>query len=158
MVRLNGAFGAGSQLASRVLSGILVLEIEVKRAIGIVLEGHPTADRESVQDIADLESVLIVKGDRPEGIDRRRSALLKSDGVLVCAIERLAGFVAEIKRVDGILDHIRAKSLLRENSPLQVIIAIYAHCVGVHRPAVRHPSQRRQFPSHQLLPVFGCAL
>src|ERR1700730_16758108 len=85
----------GEPVGFHVLSGTLVLEIEIERAIGIMLERHPAAYREAVQDVADLQSLLIVKGDRPEGIDRRRSALLETDGVLVCTIERLAGFVAE---------------------------------------------------------------
>jgi hypothetical protein len=47
-------------------------------------ERHQAADGEAVQHVADLESFLIVKRDRPEGIDRQGCALLKGDRVFVC--------------------------------------------------------------------------
>src|SRR5882672_766539 len=76
----------GKPVGFQVFSRALVLEIEVKRTIRIVLERHPAADGEAVQGVTDLESVMIVKGDRPEGIDRRGGAPVKSDRVFVDAV------------------------------------------------------------------------
>ena len=53
---------------------------------------------------------------------------------------------------------IRAKSELRDNGPLQIIVAVNAHRVGVHRPAIGNPRQRRHLPGHQLLRVLRCGL
>ena len=45
-------------------------------------DGHPVV------------TVRVVKRNRPKGIHRRRSAFLETNRVLVCAVERLAGFVS----------------------------------------------------------------
>src|SRR5688572_2438370 len=40
-----------------VLSGALILEIKVKRAVGIEFEWHPATDRKAIQAVSNLESV-----------------------------------------------------------------------------------------------------
>ena len=62
-----------------VLAGTRVLEVEVERAVGVLPERHPTADRETIQRVGNLESFGIVKSDRPEGVARRRSAFFEVD-------------------------------------------------------------------------------
>ena len=86
-----------------------------------------------------------------KAFDRRRGALFEMERVLVGAVERLAGFVAEIERVDRILGQVRAEAELRNDGALEVVIAVDAHRVGVHRPVVRDAGKRRNLPLHQLL-------
>jgi hypothetical protein len=86
----------GKPVGFELLAGTVVLEVKIERTVRIVFERHPAAHRKAVQSVTDLESFLIVERDRPERIYRRSRSLLECYGVLVCAVERLAGFVAKI--------------------------------------------------------------
>jgi hypothetical protein len=54
MVRLNGPFGAGSQLAS-LSGGTIVLEIEIERSVCVILERHPTHSK-PIERVCNLEA------------------------------------------------------------------------------------------------------
>jgi hypothetical protein len=97
-VRLNGAFGAGSQFASLVLTRTIILKVEIEGTIRVVLERHPAAHGEPIQDVPNLKAICVVERDRPEGADRRLSAFLEVNRVPIRPIERLAVFIAEIQR------------------------------------------------------------
>lgn len=49
--------------------------------------------------------------------------------VLVGAIERLAGFVEQVQRVDRVFRKIGAEPELRDDRPLQVVISVDAHAI-----------------------------
>jgi hypothetical protein len=66
------------------------------------------------------------------------------DRVFIRAVERFAGIVSEIERIDGILGQIRAEADLGEDRTLEVVIPVHAHGVSIHRPVIDHPRQRRQ--------------
>src|SRR5207244_11912459 len=53
----------------------LCLYVDVERAIGVERELVAVADGEAVDRVRDQESVLVVDGDGPEGVDRRQIAL-----------------------------------------------------------------------------------
>ena len=79
------------------------------------------------------------------------------DLVFVCTVERFAGVVTEIERIDGILGQICPEAHLGDDGALEVVVAVHAHCVGVHGPSVRDSGKRRYFPLHELLGVLRCA-
>ena len=106
--------------------------MEVQRAVGVEGEGHPARHGEAVQCVGHLEAVLVVERDRPEGIDRRDLVLLEVQDVVALAIQRLAGGVSEVQRIDRVLRQVGAEALLRDDGALQVVIAINTHGVGVH--------------------------
>ncbi len=133
-----------------VLARALVLEIEIERTVGIVLERHPAADREPVEAVGNLETLRIVERDRPERLDRRRRALLEMQHVLAGAVERPAGLVAQIERIDRVFRQVRAETKLRNDGALEVVVAVDAHRIGVQRPVVDDAGKGRDLPFHQL--------
>jgi hypothetical protein len=88
---------------------------------------HPTADRKAIKTVCYLETVWIIERDRPEGVHWRRGTLLEVQRVFVGAIERPAGFVTKIERVDRILEQVRAEALLRNDGALEIVVPIDAH-------------------------------
>src|ERR1700732_1415896 len=71
----------GKPVGLFVLSWALVLEVEVERAVRIVLEWHPATNGETVEAVGDLKALRVVKRDGPKGIHRRRSAFLETNRV-----------------------------------------------------------------------------
>ena len=49
----------------------------------------------------------------------------------------------------------RTESKLRDNGPLEIIVAVNTHRVRVQRPVVHHARKRRDFPIHQFLGFGG---
>jgi hypothetical protein len=90
MVRLNGPFG-GQPVGFLVLAGAFVLEVEVERPIGVSLERHVTAHRETIERVPHLEAFRIVEGDRPESIHWRHCVLVEVEDVLGPRRDKLAG-------------------------------------------------------------------
>ena len=120
-----------------------VLEVKVERAVRVVFERHPATHRKAIEAVCHLKAVTVVERDRPKGIHRRRSALVEMDRVLACAVERLAGFVGEVEWVDRIFRQVRAEAKLRDDGALEIVIAVNAHRVGIHRPVVHNSGNRR---------------
>src|SRR6266545_1364478 len=71
--------GGGQPVRLLVLARVLVLKIEIERAVRVVLEGHPAAHREAIERVRDLEAVRVVERDRPEGMHWRGSILVEVD-------------------------------------------------------------------------------
>src|SRR5262245_60794946 len=80
------------------------------------------------------------------------------DRVVTATVERLAGVVGEVERIDRILGQVGPEPYLRDDGPFQIVIAIDTHGVGVHRPTVGDTSQCGNFPLHQLLRCLWRAL
>ena len=123
----------------------------------VEFERHPTADREPVEHIGHLEAFGVVERDRPEGVHGRRGAFVEVEGVFARAIERLAGVVEKVQRIDRIFGEVGAEADLRDHGALQVVVAIDTHGVGVHGPTIHDPGERRYLPLHELLGVSGRA-
>src|SRR5262245_38861848 len=64
------------------------------------------------------------------------SSLLKGRMYLFFCHHRLAVRIAEVEWVDCILNLIGAKADHRHDGALEIVIAVDAHCVGVHLPAI----------------------
>src|SRR5271165_5657119 len=71
------------------------------------------------------------------------------------SIERLSGAVGQVYRIDRVFWKIGAEAELSDNRPFQIVIAVDAHRVSVHRPAVRNARQGRNFPGHEVLSGLG---
>src|ERR1700722_16121653 len=71
-------------------AGVFVLDVEVERAVGAELERVAVADRESVQRIGDLESLLVVKRQRPERFYWRQFVLREMEDVFASSSDRLS--------------------------------------------------------------------
>ena len=54
--QIEGAFRRRQPVGFLVLARALVLEIEIERAVGVVFERHPAADREAIEAVRDLEA------------------------------------------------------------------------------------------------------
>ena len=72
--QVKGSLRCGKPIGFLVLSRTLVLEIEVKRAIGVDLEWHPTSDCEAVQAVSDLKPLRVIESDGT----RRRSRVARN--------------------------------------------------------------------------------
>ena len=75
------------------------------------------------------------------------------DGVVAGAVERLAVGIGEIEGIDRILRQVGTETELGDDGALEIIVAVNAHGVRVHRPIVRNPGKRRNFPLHERLRV-----
>src|ERR1700730_3806697 len=89
--QVEGSLWRWKPIGFHVRAGTLVLEIKIERTIRVILERHPTADRETVEPICDLKTVRIIERDRPERFDGRRLPFVKVEHIIVRAVERLAG-------------------------------------------------------------------
>src|ERR1700722_14971186 len=85
-------------------AGVFVLDVEVERAVSAELERIAVADRESVQRIGDLESLLVVKRQRPERVHWRQFVLREMEDIFASSSDRLAVRVTHVKGIDRILD------------------------------------------------------
>src|ERR1700730_9209864 len=56
--------------------------------------------------------------------------------ILIGSVQRFALFIAEVDGIDRVFGNIRAKSYLRDNGTLEMVVAIDAHCICVHRPEI----------------------
>jgi hypothetical protein len=104
--QVEGSLWRWKPIGFHVRVGTLVLEINIERTFRVILERHPAADRETVEPICDLKTVRIIERDRPERFDGRGLPLVEVKHIIVRAVERLAGIVTEIKRVDRILGQV----------------------------------------------------
>ena len=80
------------------------------------------------------------------------------DCVLVRSVERLAVCIAQVERVDRILRQVRTEAHLRNYGALEIVVAVNAHGICVHRPMVRNTSEGRDFPFHEFLSRCRCLL
>ena len=87
--------------------------------------------------------------ERPERADWRQLVRGEVQHVSVVAVERLAVGVGDVQRIDRVLGLVGAEPSQRNDGPLQVVVAVDAHRVGVHLPAVGDASQRRHLVLHQ---------
>src|SRR3984957_15016180 len=78
-------------------TGVFLLDVEVERAVGAELERIAVTDRESVQRICDLESLLVVKRQRPERVYWRQFVLREMEDVFASPGDRLAVRVTHVK-------------------------------------------------------------
>src|SRR6202012_4465998 len=95
-----------------VFAGTFVLKVKVERSIRVGLEGKVTADRKTIEPVRYLKAFAIIECDGPESVHGRRSTLVEVDRVFVRAVERLAGVVEQVERIDGVLGKIGAETEL----------------------------------------------
>ena len=67
---------------------------------------------------------------------------------LVLPLEWLAVCIVEQQWVDGVFRLVCAEPYQRDDGTLEIIVAVNAHGVGVHRPAADHARQGRQLVPH----------
>ena len=157
-MRLNAPLRRRQPVRLLVGAGAGVLEVEVEGAVRVVFERHPAADREPVEAVRHLEAVTVIQRDRPEGVHRRRGVLVEMQDIGVRTVQRLASIVREVERIDRVLRQVRAETELGDDRALQVVVAVDAHRVGVHRPAVDDAGKAGDLPCHQLQGVLGRGL
>ena len=78
-----------------------------------------------IERICDLEAFGVVERDRPEGVRWRRAALIEMKQVFV------SGLVCQINGIYGVLRQVCAETDLSDDGALQIVIAVYAHGVGI---------------------------
>ena len=101
--QVEGALRRRQPIRFLVRARALILEIKIERSVGVIGEWHPTRDGEPVQTVRHLKAFGVIQGDGPEGLHRRRGALVEMDHVVVGAIKRLASRICEIEGIDGVL-------------------------------------------------------
>ena len=122
MVRIKWPFRRGQPVGFPVVAWAFVLEVKVERPIGVGLKWHVTAHRETIESVPHLKAFGVVEGDRPEGVHWRCRALVKMEDVVVRLVERLAGVIEEVDRIDGVLREIRAEADLGNDGALEVVL------------------------------------
>ena len=90
------------------------------------------SEREAVERVGNLISILVIKRDLPKGGRGRRRALIEVQDVLIGSIKRPACLIAKVDRIDRVLRHIRTETQLSHYGALEIIIAVDTHRVGVH--------------------------
>src|SRR6202022_3182054 len=79
-------------------------------------------------------------------------SLVEVDRILVRSVERLSGLVCEVQRINSVFRQVRYEAEMGDNRSLEIVIAVDAHCIGIHRPTVDDARYGRQLPVHELLP------
>jgi hypothetical protein len=100
------------------------LEVKVERPICVGLERKIAADRETIERVRHLKALGIIKRDGPEGVHRRRGSLVEVDPIFVRAVERLAGVVEEVQRIDCVLREVGPKADLGDDGALEIEITV----------------------------------
>jgi hypothetical protein len=54
------------------------------------------------------------------------------ENIVLRPVERLAGLIAEILRINGVLGQICTKALLGYDGALQIVVTVDSHCIGGH--------------------------
>ena len=88
--QIECAFRCGQPVGFVVFAGTVVLKIQIERAVRVVLEGHPTADRKPIENISNLEAIGIVERDGPECVRWWRCPLFEVNRIAVRSVKRLA--------------------------------------------------------------------
>ena len=101
-----------------VFAGTFVLKVKVERSIRAGLERKVTADRETIERVRHLKALGIIKREGPEGVHRRRGSLVEADPIFVRAVERLAGVVEEVQRIDRVFRQVGPKADLGDDGAL----------------------------------------
>ena len=152
----NGTSGCGEPVRVLVLTGVLVLDIEVERAVVVVVEWVTIAERESVDLVGDLEPVGVVDRCRPERPDGRQFVSVEVHDVVVVAAGSVAVGVGEQDRIHRVLGRVRTKAERCDDRTLHVEVAVHAHRVDVHLPTVHDVGQARDRLLHGVLRSLGC--
>ena len=126
-----------------------MLNIKRKRAILVESECVAVANRETIERIGHLEAFGVVHRERPEGIDRRQFTLVEVQDVLVLRHHRLTLGVGHVERIDRIVGLVGAQAGHRDDGALEIEVAVDAHRVRVHLPAVRVTRERWQLVPHE---------
>jgi hypothetical protein len=121
MVKLNGPFGAGSQLASLSAPGLSFWKYKSSDPSAAYLKGIQLPNRKSIEWICDLKAIGVIQRDRPEGFRGRHVSLAEVERVGF--IQRLAGLVGKVDRINGAFGKICSKAELRDYGALQIIVA-----------------------------------
>src|SRR4029077_20143659 len=108
------SFGSGQPVRFLARARTFVLEVEIKRAVGVVLEWHPATDGEAIERVRYLKALRVIECNGPKRADWRQLAFVEVKHILVRAGERLASLVAEIERINRVLGQVRTEALLRD--------------------------------------------
>jgi hypothetical protein len=85
----SGPGGAGQPVRLPLGTGVLVLDEQIQRTIGVRPQRIAVAEGAAVEGVGDLEAVLVIHGDRPEGLHRGQFLLIEVEDVVVFAVQRL---------------------------------------------------------------------
>jgi len=64
-------------------SGVLALDVEIERAVGVELQVIAIADGEAVDGIGDEVAIFVVGGDGPEGLHGRKDGCVEMHAVAI---------------------------------------------------------------------------
>lgn len=131
-----------------------MLDVQIDRAIRVVLEGVAIANGVSLQAIIGL----VVQRNRPESLSGRNPILGEVQHGLVCPGQRVAVRIAGVRRIDRVLGQVGAQTDQRDNGQLDVVVPIHTHRVRVHLPAIHDAGKRWNLCPHGLKSVRRCAL
>src|SRR3546814_7843667 len=92
-----------SDVCSSDLARILLLDIQVERAVGVEGQLVAVADRETVDRVGDEKLVGAVHRQRPEGVGGRNLVLVEMQDIACRAAERLTRAVERHHRINGFL-------------------------------------------------------
>src|SRR6266480_8054972 len=87
------SFGRGQPVRFLPGARAFVLEVEIKRAVRVVFEWHPTADGEAIEAVRYLKALGVVQRDGPKCVDWRQLAFVEVKDIFVRTRERLAALV-----------------------------------------------------------------
>lgn len=101
----------------------------------------PVRQCEALRPVGDEISVLVIKRDRPETVDRRHGIGSESDAVVLTALQCVSRRIRARTRIDRIFRQIGAKAVERDAGPVGVVGAIAANMALRHHPscALRGP-------------------
>ena len=83
MVRSNGPGRRREPVRLVGGAGVLVLDVQVKRAAYVVSQWVAVAEGEAVKRVGNLEAFLVVHRDRPEGVDWWQFLLVEVQNIVV---------------------------------------------------------------------------
>lgn len=86
-----------------------MLDANIQRAIGVVLQLVAITDCVTINRICNLEPACAVHGDGPERIDWRKLVLPRVKNIAVFTGERLALGITDVQRIDRIFRVIGTK-------------------------------------------------
>src|SRR6185437_16503937 len=93
-----------------VRTGVFALEVKVQRSVRVKPERHPTADGKPIERVSNLESLVVIKRDRPEGVHRRRVTFVEVKLVFVRSVQRPPGIIGQIDGINRILGKVRPET------------------------------------------------
>ncbi len=126
-----------------------MLDANIQRAIGVVLQLVAITDCVTINRVCNLEPACVVHGDGPERIDWRKFVLPEVKNIAVFTGERLALGITDVQRIDRIFRLIGTKPDQRDDCPFEVIVSVDAHRIRLHLSLIRDSGEQWHLGVHR---------